>query len=117
MSSFNIQNSQRIENITIDDIVIIITTGEKRLHHAQIAARTWVRHMPSNNFFFYSDKVCSNLPNCRQVGGAEEGALIKTKVITAFNEMYQQFPNKKWLLRRYTDTTYPLQYRFSNCLM
>lgn len=84
------------EEVTIDDILFIVVTGEKRLHHAHIAAQTWIRHIPLRNLFFFSDHNCSNLPNCRNVGGAEEGRRIKSKVVVAFNTSYHQLPHKKW---------------------
>jgi hypothetical protein len=97
-------NEAHVEEVTLNDIVFIVITGVKRLHHAHIAARTWVRHIPPSNLFFYSDHNCSNLPNCRNVGAAEERRWIKTKVVSAFTEIYQQYSHKKWFMKLDDDT-------------
>jgi hypothetical protein len=87
------------EDITIDDIVLLVIIGQNREQHIQMAANTWISHIPETSVFIYSDNTCWNFVNCKTVGGAEEQAYIKKKVIAAFNDAYQRYPNKKWFVK------------------
>jgi hypothetical protein len=101
------------EEIMVDNIVLLVITGQNREQHIRMAAKTWISHIPESSVLIYSDNTCWDFSNCKTVGGAEEQAYIKKKVIAAFDDAYQRYPNKKWFVKV---ITFDMNFSFSHCL-
>jgi hypothetical protein len=104
VSSPALANTSFSEEVTINDVVIVVITGYHRKQQILMALKSWIRHVPKDTVFIYSDTQCWDIPNCKPVGGAKERAYSKQKVIAAFDDVYNRYPQKKWYMKVDDDT-------------
>jgi hypothetical protein len=65
---------------------------------------TWLRHLPLTSFMVYTDEDNTVLPNIVNVGGANEGHQMTTKVPRGFRDAYKRYPHKRWFYKVDDDT-------------
>jgi hypothetical protein len=85
--------------ITADDVLFMVFTGTGRAEREDWGYKTWLKRLPRDSLVFYSDFNCTKVPNCVNVGGAEQGRAMKNKVISAFKHAYEHYSQKKWFIK------------------
>ena len=82
--------------LTIDDVVIYVSTCKKRRKLALAIRDTWARGL--SNVYFISDENCSDLPNCINLGVIYRNQLsIKTFMTLQYMRAYHG--DKKWFVK------------------